>query len=144
MQRFITFSAAVLLMGSSVAAVYADVADPTVKAWQDGMKELRQSSNILGDMAKGKSSFDAEIAASAASALKEEAKKVAPLFEAKATDPESEAKSSIWDNWEAFTSHATDLEVASAQMDTSSLAGVREGMQAVGAACGGCHKQFKE
>ncbi len=142
-QNIKVFSAIVALMGASAVA-YADAANPTVKAWQDGMHELRQSSKILGDMAKKKSDFDPEIAKSAAMAMQEEAKKVPGLFKTKAEDPESEAKSGIWDNWEEFTSHAKDLEMAAADMDTSSLEGVQAGMKSVGGACSACHKEFKD
>ncbi|WP_339114202.1 cytochrome c [Thioclava sp. GXIMD2076] len=144
MHHYIKAPVAILTVIGSVAIANADAADPTVKAWQDGMHELRQSSNILGDMAKKKSDFNADIAGSAAQAMQEEAKKLPELFKTKAEDPESDAKSGIWDNWEEFTSHAKDLEMAAADMDTSSLAGVQAGMKAVGGACAACHKEFKD
>ncbi|MDA7429370.1 cytochrome c [Primorskyibacter aestuariivivens] len=138
-----TLAIMVVLAGTGAALAHTGVKNKTVLERMDGMKALAEQVKVLGDMAKGKTAYDADRAAAARTALIEEAAKVTAEFEAPETDPKSEALPVIWSDWDGFVSDARALENAVAALDTGSLDGVRAGLGAVGQSCSGCHEDYR-
>lgn len=111
-----------------------------------GMKEIAQSLKVIGQMAKGASAFDAEQARQAASAIASHAGEITSLFEANETDPKSEAKPAIWENYSEFSDKANSLEVLATELSASivSEADLKGALSSLGKSCKGCHSIYKE
>ena len=129
---------------ASAAMAHDGVKDPTVQARMHLMEEVKNATGVLGGMAKGSISFDAAQAKSAADSLAASAAAIPAAFEVEATDPASESLPVIWTDFAGFSDKAMALQTAAEAVDTSSLDGVRAGMQAVGRSCGGCHKTYRK
>jgi cytochrome c556 len=130
-----------LFMGAMVAT--AESTNPDVMARQGLMGTIGKNTKILGDMAGGKTDFDASAAAAAKSALAAAAAEIPVKFETNVDDPESEVKANIWTDWEKFMADGKALEVAANAIDVASLDGVKAGMGAIGGACKACHQEFR-
>ncbi len=141
--KFVTRALAIAAVCAAGAVMAAEATDPTVKAWQEQMDAGAGAAKALGDMAGGKAPFDATAASAAKDALVKEAAAIPALFKTQASDPKSKAKPEIWANWSDFESKAKGLSDAAAALDATSLEGVQAGMEAVGGACGACHKAYK-
>jgi cytochrome c556 len=107
------------------------------------MSTVGASTKILGDMAGGKSTFDASAAAAAKAALIAAAVATPAAFEMEADDPVSEARPDIWMNMEGFVEKAKGLETAAGAIDVSSVEGIQAGMGAIGGSCKACHSDFR-
>lgn len=125
------------------AAMAADATDPNVIARQDLMKSVGMNTKILGDMAGGKSEFDATKAAEAKAALVTASTEAKAAFEVEATDPESEAKPEIWTNWDEFVKKDEALTMAAMAIDVTSAASIGAGMAGLAGACKDCHTTFR-
>ena len=134
----------VVVLGASAAAAHDGVMNPTVKARMDIMGEIKQSLGVIADMAKGKTAFDAATAETARQSLATAAAQVAPSFEARETDPKSEALPEIWSNWADFTDKADALTTAARMMDVSTLPALQDGLISAGETCRACHKPYRE
>jgi cytochrome c556 len=134
---------AIGLLSVAGVAIAADASDPTVKAWQTLMDGQGASAKILGDMAGGKTEFDAAKAAEAAASLAASSAMIPDVFRTQASDPKSKASPKIWADYSGFEAKAADLMKAAQSMDTSTVEGVGAGMGAIGGACGACHKAYQ-
>lgn len=141
--RFSTKLIAAGMICLAGVAVAADATDPTVKAREEAMDSMGAAAKVLGSMAQGKMDFDAAKAAEAKSTIVATAAKVPDLFKTEASDPKSSAKPDIWANWSDFEAKAKALGDAANALDPSSLDTVKAGMDAVGGACGACHKAYR-
>lgn len=119
------------------------VTNPVVKARMDNMQVIRTNTGTLGDMAQGKTVFDAAAATEAKTALAAAAAEIVKAFEANEDDPVSEATPKIWENYADFTAKAEALVAAAEAADTSSLDGLRKGMGAIGGSCKACHEGYR-
>lgn len=135
------FALSIALAGGM--AVAQDATDPTVIARQAVMKQIGGSMKVLGDMAGGKTAFDAAKAAEAKAALIAAAGEVPAKFEPQATDPASEAKPEIWTGWNDFVTKSSALGTAATAVDTTSVDGIKAGLGAVGGACKDCHTTYR-
>lgn len=132
------------LLAATAALAHSGVKDPQVKARMDGMAAQGTQTKVLGQMAKGAAPFDASKAQAAIRALKTEAKRIPALFQHQADDPKSEAKPDIWTNWPAFTERGDTLYDALAAADVTTPDALTRSVRTIGAACGACHKQFRD
>jgi cytochrome c556 len=133
------------LLVAGVAFAKGDATDPSAKMREDQMKMVAMNTGILGDMAGGKTAFDAAAAEAAKAALIAAADGIPVAFETQGgEDATSEAKAEIWTSWETFITKAGALKAAAEGVDTSSLDGIKVGMGAVGGACKDCHTTFRE
>jgi len=148
MTRLLTAITA-LSLGLSGAAMALDYSGQQ-KARQGQFRILAINLGTLGDMAQGKTEYDAEAAQSAADSL------VAvsmihqpPLWpeESSAADLDgTRAKAEIWEDWEDFTSKWADLGEAAAAMQTAASGGteaIGPAMGALGGACKACHDSYR-
>jgi cytochrome c556 len=130
----------------SAGAVYAQAerTDPNAIARSDLMKIVGKNTGVLGDMAGGKSAYDAAAAEAAKAALIEAAGAVEATFKDQgAADPASEAKPEVWANWDDFLIKAKALGDAAGAMDVASAESIGAGMGALGGACKDCHTTYR-
>lgn len=130
-------------MAATMAFAQTDSTDPTVIARRDLMKIVGMNTKVLGDMAGGKTPFDAAAAEAAKVAIVAASAEISAKFEPNVTDAGSKAKPEIWTNWDDFAANGVALNAAITAMDTTSVESVGAGMGAVGPICGACHKAFR-
>ena len=137
-----------LIIGAvlSAGAAFAEEerTDPNAIARAELMTTIGKNIGIIGDMAGGKTAFDAAAAEGAKAALVEATGKVEATFKDQgAADPASEAKPEIWANWDDFLKKATAASDAAGALDVASLDTVKAGMGALGGACKDCHTTYR-
>lgn len=133
-----------IVLAGAAALAHEGVKDPGVKARMDNMGDVRAAMAVLGDMAKGKTAFDAALAAQARSNLIAAADAVPALFEVPHDDPMTEALPAIWTSWPDFQANATAFSAAANALDPGSLAGLRAGLGAIGGTCKSCHETYRQ
>lgn len=134
------------IFAAATALAHGGVKNPQVMARMNAMSAIADNMKILGQMAKGETSFDAAKAQAAATAVAEHAAQSVTLFEAPASDPKSEALPAIWENYPDFTDTAVALEKAalSAATTITSLDTLRAAVPSMGQTCGACHKLYRK
>ncbi|MEF3047905.1 c-type cytochrome [Pseudotabrizicola sp. L79] len=132
-----------LVLVAGVAVAKEGVQDPTVKARMDLMSTIGMNTKVLGDMAGGKTEFDAAAASAAKDALVAASADIAAKFETQATDPVAEAKPEIWTNWDDFVAKASALNTAATALDPASVDSIKAGMGAIGGSCKACHTDYR-
>jgi cytochrome c556 len=118
-----------------------------VKERMDLMKGQQKDMKLIGDMAKGKTPFDAAKAAAAARDLGVTAKKIADLFPQGSNGHPSDAVDAIWKDWDHFTANAKDLETSADALATSLDGALDKDWKAafgkVTDVCKSCHEDFR-
>ncbi len=133
---------AILVAGAAFAE--GDRTDPNAKARSDLMRIIGKNTGVLGDMAGGKSAYDAAAAEAAKAAIIEASAGIETAFaEQGAADPASEAKAEIWTSWDDFLADAKALNAAATAMDVASAETIGAGMGTLGGACKDCHTDFR-
>ncbi len=141
----IALVAVALAFAGAVAHAEEERTDPDAIARAKLMATVGMNTKVLGDMASGKTGFDAAAAADAKAALSGAAGEIAAVFQNQGgEDPADEAKPEIWTNWDDFISKATALKTAVDGADVASLEGVKAGMSGIGGACKDCHTTYRE
>ncbi len=137
--------AVALSLVATFASAHGGVTDPTVLARMQGMSAMAEHMKTIGDMAKGGRSFDAVSVENALARLSEEAARVPGLFETKVTDPKSEARAVIWEDFGTFAGMAEDLRLVSSGLSGSVAtdADLPEALQTIGEACKACHADYR-
>ncbi|WP_353472446.1 cytochrome c [Salipiger sp. H15] len=145
----LTVAATATLAVIGTAALAQQVPAP-LKARQGEMNILAINLGILGDMARGKSPYDAEAAQMAAESIVAVTMiNKAPLFPAGTSEMELEgtrAKAEIWDDWEGFSAKWTGLAEAATGLQKVAATGQEALGPAVGqlgGACKACHDTFR-
>lgn len=131
----------VLIAGAALA--HQGVKDPDVKKRMDLMGGIGAQMGVLVDMAKEKTEFDATDANAAKEKLATLATAIPDAFRKPATDPKSEARPAIWEDFADFTAKSDAMAAALATVDASDLAGVRAAVPLIGQTCGACHQAYK-
>jgi len=132
---------------SATLALAHEGATGVVKERMDLMDRQKDDMKIIGDMAKGKTPFDAAEAAEAASDIGLTAKKIPELFPEGSTGGKSEALPAIWEKWDRFTANADDLGSAAdalvSVLGDSENQDWKAAFEKVGEACKSCHEDFR-
>jgi predicted CxxxxCH...CXXCH cytochrome family protein len=134
-----------LLLTGTLAIAHEGVTG-VIKERMDLMERQKDDMKLIGDMAKGKTPFDAAKAAEAARDLSVTSKKIAELFPEGSLHEKSEALPAIWENWDRFTANAEDLDRVAAELATTLDAGNPDwtgSFQKVSDACKACHQDFR-
>lgn len=137
-----------LILGAvlSAGAAHAEEerTDPNAIARGELMTTIGKNIGIIGDMAGGKTAFDAAAAEGAKAALVEATGKIEVTFKDQgAADPASEAKPEIWANWDDFLKKAKAAGDAAGALDVASVDTLKAGMGALGGACKDCHTTYR-
>jgi len=141
----IWIAAGLLALATTATLAHQDVQNPAVLARMENMSAMADHVEVLGNMARGLAPFDAAAANSALDGIAAQANRTIDLFEDPATDPLSEARAGIWDNFANFSSRATGMELLAMELagtveDRGSLG---EALRRVGSACSGCHEDYR-
>lgn len=135
-----------LAAGATALLAHEGVNNPAVMARMHGMKEIGAATSVLGRMAKGQIAFEASAAQEAARAIAGHSAESIALFEPLETDPKSEARPAIWEDFGDFTDKARALETLAQDLagTLTVLEDVQGAMQPLGAACSACHKAYRD
>ncbi len=134
------------ILAGAAAFAHSGVQNQTVMARMEAMKSIGGAMKVLGSMAKGQADFDAGAAQTAAAAIARHSAETPALFEARETDPKSEAKPAIWADFADFTAKADALESAALEI-SETLTTPDElvpSVQRLGQACKACHSLYRE
>ena len=131
---------------SSIAFAHSGVKDKNVKERMMVMKEMAKNTKVIGQMVKGKTEFDANKAKLALERLSSLSLETPEVFKVNATDPKSEAKSAIWDEFDEFTRLSKDLAETSILLAGSidSIDDLRPALRGVSSGCKACHSRYRE
>ena len=119
-----------------------------VKERMDVMSDVGKQMKAIAAIAKGQAAYDTQALKGAAEAIAAHARKIPELFPEGTDDHPSEARDTIWADWDAFAGLAKDLETAAAELAAtadaaSGPAEVRPFLVTIGATCKGCHEKFR-
>jgi len=133
-----------VILATSAAFAHSGVQNPAVKARMEAMKAIADDVKSLTRMSRGELDFDSEAAASALDRIATRAGNVPLRFEARETDPKSEAAAAIWSNWDDFTARAQALDVAAqSAMGIDSPEALGAAMRGIAGTCKACHERYK-
>jgi cytochrome c556 len=134
-----------VLAGAAIPALAADA--DVIKYRQAVMKAMGGHMGGTAAIVKGKVDYSDHIVGQAR-ALRNTAKMVAVAFAKRTEGGKTRAKAEIWNDTDGFKSKVADLEKATqALMEAAESGGVQGAsakLDAVGKACGGCHKKYRE
>jgi cytochrome c556 len=134
------------LVISSVAFAHSGVKDQNVKERMMVMKAMADNTKVIGQMLKRKTQFDANEAKSALERLSSLSLKTPKVFTVNATDPKSEAKPAIWDEFDEFTKLSLDLAETSIALANSieNIEDLRPALKRISSGCKSCHSKYRE
>ncbi|MBY6162935.1 cytochrome c [Mameliella alba] len=135
-----------LVVAGAAALAHSGVQNAAVLARMDNMKTIGDTMKLLGSMAKGQTDFQPEVAQAAALQIAKHAGQTPALFEAPETDPKSEAKPAIWENFDDFSAKSLALETAALEVAQalSSKDALVPSVQRLGETCKSCHSLYRE
>ena len=136
----------VLITASSIVFAHSGVKDKNVKERMMLMKEMANNTKTIGQMLKGKTPFDADEAKLALERLSSLSLETPKVFKVNASDPKSEARPAIWDEFDEFTRLSKDLAETSILLTESidSIDDLRPALKGVSSGCKACHSQYRE
>ena len=136
----------IFLVISSVAFAHSGVKDQNVKERMMVMKAMADNTKVIGQMLKRKTQFDANEAKSALERLSSLSLKTPKVFTVNATDPKSEAKPAIWDEFDEFTKLSLELAETSIVLAGSIeiIEDLRPALKRISSGCKSCHSKYRE
>ena len=136
----------IFLVISSVAFAHSGVKDQNVKERMMVMKAMADNTKVIGQMLKRKTQFDANGAKSALERLSSLSLKTPKVFTVNATDPKSEAKPAIWDEFDEFTKLSLELAETSIVLANSieNIEDLRPALKRISSGCKSCHSKYRE
>ena len=136
----------VLITASSIVFAHSGVKDKNVKERMMLMKEMANNTKTIGQMLKGKTAFDANEAKLALERLSSLSLETPKVFKINASDPTSEARPAIWDEFDEFTRLSKELAETSLLLAESidSIGDLRPALKRVSSGCKACHRQYRE
>ena len=136
----------VLITASSIVFAHSGVKDKNVKERMMLMKEMANNTKTIGQMLKGKTPFDADEAKLALERLSSLSLETPKVFKVNASDPKSEARPAIWDEFDEFTRLSKDLAETSLVLARSidSIGDLRPALKGVSSGCKACHSRYRE
>jgi len=131
---------------SSIAFAHSGVKDKNVKERMMLMKAMADNTKLIGQMLKKQKPFELSEVKRALEQLASLSLQTPTVFEVNATDPKSEAKQNIWDEFDEFTKLSNELA-----KNTSELAILVENiddlsptLMKVSEGCKACHSKYRE
>ena len=138
---------AFLMAALTTLAFAHEGATGVVKERMDLMKGQQKAMKLIGEMARGKTPFDAAKAAKAAHDLSTTTTKIPDLFPEGSNGHPSEALDNIWKEWDRFTGNAKDAEAAAnglaATLEGGSGEDWKTAFRKLTDACKSCHESFR-
>lgn len=138
--RYLSVLAALAM--ATAALAHSGVKDPQVLARMALMTDVAKDVKALAELAK--SQFDPKLAALHGTRLVEHSNQISPLFEPPATDPKSEARPEIWQDWAGFLADTEEMRLAAEAVAASdSDAAFKDAFARLGKSCTACHEDFR-
>ena len=136
----------VLITASSIVFAHSGVKDKNVKERMMLMKEMANNTKTIGQMLKGRTPFDANEAKLALERLASLSLETPKVFKINASDPKSEARPAIWNEFDEFTKLSKDLAETSLLLAGSidSIDDLRPALKGVSSGCKACHSRYRE
>ncbi len=141
------YTTGILITVFATASLAHDgVMNPAVMARMEGMSTIAENMNILGDMVKGKSEFNADTAKTAIDVIAFQASSAPKLFEANEDDPKSEALPEIWSNFDDFEAKALELQTIANQIQPTieRVEDLNSALGLLGENCKSCHETYRK
>lgn len=139
--------AALAVVGTFSAAVYAQSADRAIKYRQGVLQAMGWHMGVLGGMAKGERPYDKAVATRSAEYVNELAEMPWEGFTPGSdSGAPTKAKPEIWKEKAKFDKHAQDLQAVTPKLVSAAgtdLAALRGAIGEVGRACSNCHDDFR-
>ena len=144
--KFFKLISIVFIFISSVVFAHSGVKDENVKKRMMLMKTMADNTKIIGQMIKRKKPFDANEAKLALERLSSLSLETPKVFMINASDPKSEAKLAIWDEFDEFTKLSIDLAQTSSILASSvdTIEDLRPVLKRVSSGCKACHSKYRE
>jgi len=136
-------------LGIGVTAVLArEGAEGVVQERMETMKTMGGEMKALADMLKAPETFNRERAVRAAAAVASHAEAIPAMFPEGSGEPPSEASPTIWNDWDGFASHATDLQETALAFEAATESGAAPAtlgpdFNTMARSCQGCHEDFR-
>ena len=131
---------------SSVAFAHSGVKDKNVKERMMVMKEMANTTKIIGQMLKKQTPFELNEVKEALEKLSSLSLQTPTVFEVNATDPKSEAKQNIWDEFDEFTKLSNELAKNTSELANlvENIDDLRPTLMKVSEGCKACHSKYRE
>ena len=139
-----TLMSGLCLALATAAVAHSGVRNHAVMMRMEAMLSSKKAIDRLVSMVKGQTVFDAASASAAQQALMTQMMATPDLFRENHSDPKSEARPLIWENWEDFERRSNTAYLATAALDTQSAEGLRGTLLNLGLTCLECHQVYRE
>jgi len=133
-----------LVLSASILLAHSGVKDPNVMKRMKLMSSMAENTKILGQMMKKQIPFDAGIAISSMKKIGELSEATPMAFKINASDPKSEAKPLIWEEFVAFTELANQLTDDLATSTIKTYDDLRPVLVKTAGSCKACHTRYRE
>ena len=131
---------------SSIAFAHSGVKDKNVKERMMLMKAMADNTKLIGQMLKKQIPFEANEVKLALEKLSSLSLQTPTVFEVNATDPKSEAKPNIWDEFNEFTKLSNELAKSTSDLAilVEDIDDLRPTLMKVSEGCKACHSKYRE
>ena len=131
---------------SSIAFAHSGVKDKNVKERMMLMKAMADNTKLIGQMLKKQTPFELTEVKLALEQLSSLSLQTPTVFEVNATDPKSEAKQNIWDEFDKFTKLSNELAKNTSELAilVENIDDLRPTLMKVSEGCKACHSKYRE
>ena len=131
---------------SSIAFAHGGVKDKNVKERMMLMKAMADNTKLIGQMLKKQTPFELTEVKLALEKLSSLSLQTPTVFEVNATDPKSEAKQNIWDEFDEFTRLSNELAKSTSELAilVEDIDDLRPTLMKVSEGCKACHSKYRE
>ena len=131
---------------SSIAFAHSGVKDQNVKERMLLMKAMAENTKLIGQMLKKQTPFELNEVKRALEQLSSLSLQTPTVFEINATDPKSEAKQNIWDEFDEFTKLSNELAKSTSELAIiiEDVDDLRPTLMKVSEGCKACHSNYRE
>ena len=131
---------------SSIAFAHSGVKDKNVKERMMLMKAMADNTKLIGQMLKKQTPFELTEVKRALEQLSSLSLQTPTVFEVNATDPKSEAKQNIWDEFDEFTKLSNELAKNTSELAilVENIDDLRPTLMKVSEGCKACHSKYRE
>ena len=144
--KILKFFALSSFLISSIAFAHSGVKDKNVKERMMLMKAMADNTKLIGQMLKKQTPFELNEVKRALEQLSSLSLQTPKVFEVNATDPKSEAKQNIWDEFDEFTRLSNELAKNTSELAilVEDIDDLRPTLMKVSEGCKACHSKYRE